>query len=182
MLLGADPARADRSFILNVALGRGSLVRSPDWPVLVANLVAERRARLPGSARPPLRLGESLRLVLPPGDRAGGILHAPDGTTRTLARLNAVDLAGLDQGGLWEVRRPDETLHRFAVNALDAEESDLRAAATERRDATRGEVTEDEGASLVDPRLHFPLVLAGLAAFFLNWWVLRRARRLGAGS
>jgi VWA domain-containing protein/aerotolerance regulator-like protein len=190
-LIGAEAANAERSFILNVALGRGSLVKSPDWPILVANLVAERRRRLPGSDRSNLRFGESLTLTLPatakPMPNAEGeqneapeaVLIAPSGQRRELPPLSTLRLAGLDELGLWEVRRGEASFHRFAINALDARESDLRRAARDRRDPSSGELAEEESDTLVDPRLHFPLVLIGLFAFFMNWWVLRRplARR-----
>ncbi|MEZ6196656.1 MAG: hypothetical protein R3F20_13175 [Planctomycetota bacterium] len=179
LLVGVDPEREGR-WLLNVELGAGSLVRSVDWPILVDNVARARRERLPGSSRTNLRVGESLRLVLPPDDREGWRLRGPDGESRVLRPAPALELTDLETPGIREVVRDDATLHRFAVNALDATESDLGGATTGRREAGV-EAGEEAAGHLVDPRLHFPLLLAALAAFFGNWWVLeRRGRRSAA--
>jgi hypothetical protein len=162
---------------------RATLARSPDWPILLANLAEVRRAALPGLARVNVALGESVvyragaELAAAREARTPYVLVAPDGERREIPPRAEFVLDGLAQVGVWELTLGAQTVGRLAVSFVDPRESDLRARSSGRRPA---EVSAD--APEVDfgwPEL--ALVALALALVLLDFWVLARgARRLAA--
>lgn len=102
-----------------------TLQDSPDWPILIWNIINWRAAALPGLSRSNIRLGEQVVLNLPTY-RDSVQLTPPDQKMRLLPVKGRRVALEADEVGLYEVRG-DDTTYRFAVNALDAAESDLRA-------------------------------------------------------
>lgn len=101
-----------------------TLQNSPNWPILIDNLLRWRASRRFGLARVNLRLGEEAALSVP-SDVTSAKLMAPDGTSRTIP----------SDGGQLAVRPDDVGIYRleaggadyaFAVNALRRAKSDLR--------------------------------------------------------
>lgn len=166
-------------YLLNIDLSRSNLADSPDWPVLLSNLVELRREDLPGLRRWNYRLNEEIRFRL--ADAAAGtgelqLLH--DGTSRPLARARLVELPPLSETGIYEIRDGGQSLGRFAVNFFDPAESTL----TNLRTGHRAPIIADPHAAF---RLDSPyswLILLGLAAILaavlLDWRVLRPEARM----
>jgi hypothetical protein len=103
---------------------------SPDWPILIWNLVNWRSQALPGLSRHNVRLGERVLLTLPTY-RETVELRTPGKETRTIGVKGRQVALSADEVGVYEVRS-DDTTYRFAVNALEQDESDLRGCRTDR--------------------------------------------------
>jgi hypothetical protein len=103
-----------------------TLQETPDWPILLANLVAWRASALPGPTRVNLRLGETATLHLP-AYREAVTLIPPEQSPRELAVKGRMFGFPADRLGVWQVRSEDTTWS-LVVNALSSAESDLRQA------------------------------------------------------
>lgn len=128
-LLAEAGLEGDRlRFTLNLDASRSNLATSPDWPILLSNLVAAARARLPGATQVNLRLGEAI-VWRRHGDTAGELrLVGPRGGT-VLGVGSHVVTFDAAEAGEHRLLLGKEELQRFAVNFVDARESDLRACA-----------------------------------------------------
>ena len=63
-LLALDQRTSARTYLLNIDLSRSNLQDSPDWPILISNLVELRRDNLPGLRRWNYRLQDEIRFRL----------------------------------------------------------------------------------------------------------------------
>ncbi len=72
-LIGLLGSRPDDGILFNVDLDKTNLLRAPDWPILVSNIVELRRQDLPGPERWNYRAGEWIRVRL--GRDPKGPLH-----------------------------------------------------------------------------------------------------------
>lgn len=166
-----------RVFHWNLDPTRSTLPRSPDWPILLSNLVEMRRAELPGAARTNLAAGDAF--VLRAAGDAQFHLTGPAGdrVVRSRGEL-AVDGALLTHAGLYRVTRlhedgTTEAPVEFAVNFLDARVSDLRTLAPGTRP-----VGSEAGATLArSPWFESVLSAAALVFLCLDWFALARSRR-----
>ena len=175
VLLGRVAGRAG-AIALNVDPARGTVANTPDWPILLSNLVEARRAALPGLDRANLRVGEPARLVLSEAEAARDapliLERVGGGQSVELAREPAVALAPPGVG-VWAVRdgAGGGELARVAVRLADPREADLTR-------LSPGSV-ELEGAAAetaVDDLAPWPVaLLAGLclAAVVGDWWATR---------
>ena len=178
VLLGRIAGRPGR-FALNVDPARGTLARTPDWPILVSNLVEARRAALPGLDRANLRVGEPATLVLPEEraaatgplslERVGGEERIPlAGEPAVTVRPPGV--------GVWAVRDGPggAELGRVSVRLADAREADLTRLAS-------GSVEPDgpdAAGTVLDDPAPWPVALLAvgcLLAVVADWWVTRRS-------
>ncbi|MBY0231569.1 MAG: hypothetical protein K2W96_19965, partial [Gemmataceae bacterium] len=100
-----------------------TLANTPDWPILLANLVSWRAQSLPGPERPNVRVGESVHVGLP-GYRDSASLRSPT-DSRTLPVKGRVAAWPANQPGTWTLVADKESW-KVSANFLDAEESDLR--------------------------------------------------------
>ncbi len=168
-------------YLFNIDLARSNLAESPDWPILLANLVELRREALPGLARWNYKLGEEVRFRFDEGDRPAEnpesserlkLVH--DGKTRPVARTSLVELPQLDDAGIYEIQDGPATVGRFAVNFFDAEESDLRNLLPGHRDA--GATAANSLIALDNPYswIILVLLLVLVACVFADWVVLKR--------
>lgn len=106
-----------------------TLQNSPDWPILVWNILNWRAAALPGLSRHNVRLGEQVVLTLPSyHDRVE--VRKPGKTEEISVKGRQLALRA-DEIGVWEIKS-GRMIHRFAVNALQQDESDLRLCDTGR--------------------------------------------------
>jgi len=103
-----------------------TLASTPDWPILITNLVLWRSAALPGITRPNLRLGETASLQLT-DFRDTLTLVGPQTERRTLPVKGRVVGLAVDRPGVWQINKGQQ-VWSIAVNACNAEESDLRSA------------------------------------------------------
>jgi hypothetical protein len=167
------------AFLLNIDLQRSNLTESPDWPILLSNLVELRRESLLGLRRWNYRLNEDIvfRLfegAIEPDETAGRSLTLKsDGDSRVLARSAIVEVPPLDDAGVYTVLDGDEPFGEFAVNYFDLEESTLTNLRSGHREATIEE--EDSHFEIDDP--YTWLILVGLPLIILlafsDWFVLR---------
>jgi Ca-activated chloride channel homolog len=165
--------------LMNIDLARSNLGESPDWPILLTNLIEQRRDSLPGLQRWNYRLGEEVRFRLfegeidPAGDGGGPLTLEHAGRSRQIARSGLVELTTLDETGVYEVKDGTNLVGRFAVNFFDPEESDLTALVpgklASRNETPIAEVTVDNPYSW--PILLGLAVIAGLV--IADWYVLQ---------
>ena len=178
VLLGRVAGRPGR-FALNVDPARGTLSRTPDWPILVSNLVEARRAALPGLDRTNLRVGEPATLVIPEDQAAASgplsLERVGGGERIPLAREPAVTIRPPGVG-VWAVRDGPggAELGRVSVRLADAREADLTRLGP-------GSVEPDGPAAagtVLDDPAPWPVALLAvgcLAAVVGDWWVTRRS-------
>jgi hypothetical protein len=180
-LIGAliEPAAAGSpSFVFNLDLERSNLIRSPDWPILISNLVEMRRRELPGPERWNYRVGEWIRIRF--DQQPAAMLRLRMGALeRELPSTRLVEFVAPAPGGLAQILEGDKVQFEIAINAIDEAEGDLRGARTETLggfDDTRQE-RELEGGAAFDP-LYWVLLTVCVVAMIGNWWLLpvRRGR------
>jgi len=108
-----------------------NLMESPDWPILMTNLVRWCLASVPGPAMSNVRLGQQFKVTLSTEAVAveTATMTAPDGTTQTLpVHGKLLELQG-DVPGLYEVKIGPMQFP-FACNAVNVEESNLSTCET----------------------------------------------------
>jgi hypothetical protein len=105
-----------------------TLPDTPAWPVILQNLIDWRAALRPGLSRPNIRLGEDTTLTLA-ADRDDVEIKPPSGSPRRLPVQERRVVVRGDEAGLWTLRAGTEE-HRFAVNTLARDESDLTGCGT----------------------------------------------------
>lgn len=161
---GPDPA-----VLFNLDLERTNLIRAPDWPILISNLVEMRRRELPGPERWNYRAGEWIRVRL--GRDPKGPLRVRMGTfERELPPGRLLEFVAPAPGGLLQITERDERLYELAVNVLDEAEGDLR----DRSAAEIGELNPqapglDAESGLASDPLFWILLAIGGAALVANW-------------
>ncbi len=166
------------AYLLNIDLSRSNLTESPDWPILLSNLVESRRNSLPGLQRWNYHLGENVAFRLFEGDpspAAGALSVEFDGRRKLLARSEDVELAAPGQAGVYTLREGEQILDQFAVNFQDPETSNLRTLRRDQRPAKVLPTTPQ--VAIVSP--HSWAILIGLILILLfvlgDWYSLRRA-------
>jgi Ca-activated chloride channel homolog len=173
-LAGArQPTADDLGVLFNLDLDRTNLIRSPDWPILISNLVEMRRAALPGPQRWNYRVGEWVRVGLG-RDPAGPLKYTAGGVERTLPAARQLEFLAPSPGGLLQIMEGDDVLYELGVNFLDEAETDLRGQTT----ADSGELSEASGprtggGPASDP-LFWLLLAIGGTAIVVNWCLLPR--------
>lgn len=188
------------AYFLNIDFARTNLAESPDWPILLSNLIELRRDNLPGLRRWNYRLNEEIRFRLTDQTLASTAASASDARVdqgpnqateadsrpltlvhgderRPLARTTVVEVPPLDEAAVYTILDGDQTMGEFAVNFHDAEESTLSTLRPGRRTHTEG--TTAAGFKIDQPMTW--LILVGivliLATAFGDWYVLRPVSR-----
>lgn len=164
------------AFLLNIDLAKSNITESPDWPVLIDNLIEQRRDALPGLRRWNYRIGEVVRFRLFEGtDPAPGEILSltTPGATRKLVRDDVVEIGDLQEPGIYTINAGEKVLGKFAVNFFDPAESDLRNLHPGRH-AAKSAAT-DSGITLDNPytwAIWLGTILI-LSLLFADWFVLR---------
>lgn len=177
------------ALLLNIDLGRSNLPESPDWPILINNLVEQRRNGLPGLRRWNYRLNEDIQFrlfegVTEPPELSGRSLTfqsitdsdapalAGDSDERSLARTAVVEIPPLDQTGFFQVNDGPNVFGEFAVNFFDPVESNL----TLLRSGNRTPPANDQGTAYSIDNPFTWAILAGLVLImilaFADWYVV----------
>jgi len=163
--------RPDSGILFNLDLERTNLIRAPDWPILISNLVEMRRQSLPGPERWNYRIGEWIRI------RLGRDPHAPlrirySGMEHALPSGSSLEFAAPAPGGLLQVLEGKDVLYELGVNFFDEQESDLRTRSTSEsgkfENTTAGLRSESGPES--DP-LFWTLVVLAVTALTINWFM-----------
>lgn len=108
-----------------------TLTASPDWPILITNLVRTCLSSLPGPSEVNMRLEQPLTVTLSDDalTAATAEVTAPDRTVRSLpVHGRRLELQG-DQPGVYQVQAGSMQFS-FAVNAFSRDESNLSACET----------------------------------------------------
>lgn len=172
-------------FRANLDPAESSLQRSPDWPILLANLAEVRRAELPGPRRTNVRVGEAFTYRDRGAARYALTGPAGDGSRRReVSSLGTLVVEDPGAPGEYVLARLEEDggereLCRVALSFADAGESDLR-------ELSRGELAAEADAATILAGYTFvevALLALVLGALALDWWVLgRRPRRTREGA
>ncbi|HEU4892322.1 MAG TPA: VWA domain-containing protein [Vicinamibacterales bacterium] len=178
MLLGAPASgrlSPDPVVLANLDLARTNLIRSPDWPILVSNLVEWRRQNLPGPERWNYRIGEWVRVQL------GRLPKAPlrfvcGGVERTLLSASEIEFRAPSPGGLLQIFEGSDLLFELGLNFFDEAETDLRRQATAEI-GTPGDAPQQRGESDAASDPLFWVLLASATAAILGNWMLLAPRR-----
>jgi len=163
----------------NLDPARSSLQRSPDWPILLANMAELRRAALPGPERTNLGVGE--RFTYRPGSELAGVdrtqpvlyvLEGPlgeaHGARREIPALEAVIVDDLRWPGAYRLSFGERPVAEFAVAFTDAAESDLRGANPGKRPAALEVAELDAELSWIE----LALLAGALGLALLDWFAL----------
>jgi Ca-activated chloride channel homolog len=169
------------AWLMNVDLARSNLGESPDWPILITNLVERRRDELPGLRLWNFQAGETITFRAPSTDESAPrsdeltLVHA-SGSERTLVRdrNDLVEITRLNETGVYEVRDQSEVVGTFAVNFFDADES--RSITTLAPGQRQAKAATRATRLSIDDAYSWLMVLAILlllAAIVSDWYVLR---------
>jgi hypothetical protein len=170
--LAGSPGGADTDLLFNVDLGRTNLIRSPDWPILISNLVEMRRLGLPGPDRWNYRVGEWVRGRLGRSPKAPLRLRGA-GVDRQLPSSQTVEFLAPTTSGLVQVLEGPDLVFEIGVNFLDETEANLR----DRVPGEEGELSQSaagivaESGPASDP-LFWVLLATVAIAIAGNWYVL----------
>ena len=169
-------ADTNPAVLFNLDLQRTNLIRAPDWPILISNLVEMRRQNLPGPERWNYRIGEWVRVHLG-RDPRGPLRFWSGGVDHPLAASRDLEFMAPSPGGRLEIFEGDELLFTLGVNFLEESETDLRKQQT----GDTGSLADTPGARIEsgpgsDP-LFWILLLTGSTALLLNWCLLAPRQR-----
>jgi hypothetical protein len=155
----------------------GNFVRSPDWPILFANVLEVARRQVPGCRSEHLRIGDELfyRCREP---REPIEVRGPDGS-QLAAGTGGLSMI-VRQPGLYRVltRSPDVAIERrelaqVAVRFQDPAESDLRRQTAIDR-AADAAVRSSVAARVDSDPMRRVLTVLLLLIVSLNWWLMQR--------
>jgi hypothetical protein len=107
-----------------------TLQETPNWPILISNLVNWRARTTPGLQQANVRLGSEVTLLVESNVDHVEIAE-PQSNTRKLPVRDGVLTVKAESIGVYNLKADDHR-YPFAVNALDREESDLTKAASGR--------------------------------------------------
>ncbi len=179
-------AQTEPAILFNLDLDRTNLIRSPDWPILISNIIEMRRQGLPGPERWNYRVGEWVRVRLA-RDPKGPLRLRCGAVERALPAGRELELIAPSPGGLLQILEGPErigggetVLFELGVNFLDESETNLR----DRKTAAVGRF-RDEAAVRVESGpesepLFWLLLTIGAAAMVGNWCL--RAPALNRGG
>jgi hypothetical protein len=175
-----DVERAGRHDLrLRLRPDLSTLQESPNWPILIWNLLNWRARAAPGLRQANVRLGSNASLILGPGVESVSVTDPRLVTTRLPAR-GGTALIRADAAGVYEVATGREK-YAFAVNALKREESDLTRAASGRW----GNWANATALRWEYRSVTWALLLLALGALAAHAWLVSRGRNwkaVGGGA
>jgi hypothetical protein len=130
LLVDVDRGEGRHDLRLRLRPDLSTLHETPNWPILIWNLIHWRAASSPGLRLTNLRLGADATLAVEPGTAAIEVAE-PDGKTRRLPVRGKTVSVRADRIGVYELKT-ERSKYLFASNALRQEESDLTAGAAGR--------------------------------------------------
>lgn len=184
-----EPLDEGRRFWLALDPQLGNFARSPDWPVLMANLVEQAREQVPGPLQTQVLVGGEARFRRgPDSEPADPVAGAdPEFQRRRTLMLLGPDGLRVEGHGDRTVGFPIRTvgvhtvedhqqrpLGRFAARFLDASESDLRLLRTMERAASADVQAARQSAARDTGWERRVLALLLFVVVVLDWWALAR--------
>ena len=189
VLVGIDATSTgtEPTLLFNLDLERTNLIRAPDWPILISNLIEMRRQSLPGPERWNYRVGEWVRVRLA-RDPTGPVRFRCGAVERPLPPGRQLEFIAPSPGGLLQILEDPEglgsevVLFELGVNFLDESETNLRHQET----ADVGGLTtvaglRAESGPASDP-LFWLLLTIGGTAMVLNWCLFSPGRAGVSGA
>lgn len=171
VLLAAGEAGGQRRAWIGFDLLDSDLPLQPAFPILVGNLLRWLASGEAVGATPAVRIGEPVVVNLGV-DAPTAVITAPgDTTTEVPLSDGRLRYAGADRVGLHDVAAGG-VRQTFAVNLLDADESDLTPRSTLQIGRTR--VVGPGGSSLRHQELWRYVVGLALVLLMLEWWWYHR--------
>ena len=124
-LLEDEPDRNNAHHLrLYLNYDMSTLQQSPNWPIFFWNLIDWRQQQLAGLRQTNWRLGSQVNFEVPQNCSSLQLLH-PDGRKSRYDALEHEIIIQTDMPGTYQIDT-DTDRYMFAVNALAADESDLR--------------------------------------------------------
>ncbi len=148
------------------------------FPIIVFNLVHARQLEIPGCSRDLASLGETISVSLVGVDSGTALqLIDPQGNSRPLFGKRRLEIGPMRSTGYYRIENAGEPWAEWEVRFRDPEESNLTNLSTREFavDDDAG-VQKTESDVLIDPRLHFTLLFAGLALFVANALFIKKGR------
>jgi hypothetical protein len=145
-----------------------TLQESPNWPILIWNLINWRAQVAPGLRQKNLRLGADAALTVEAGVESVSVID-PRRVKRQLPARDETVLIRADVAGVYEISA-NQNRYSFAANALQREESDLTRAASGRwGNWANATALQWEYRSVV-----WALLLLALIALVVHAWLVAR--------
>jgi hypothetical protein len=157
---------------LDLDVERSNLQRSPDWPILLQNVVEGVRTSLPGPERSIVPVGGTARWL---GAASGVRFEGPDGSDVVTAG-DRVRFFELREPGLYRVIEGTAVRGFVAAWFVDLTESELRARSTFERPVVEAVAPVVVHAGVGTDRERRILALLVLAALLADMFVTRRHR------
>jgi len=147
-----------------------TLQESPNWPILIWNLINWRAQAAPGLRQTNLRLGGDATLTVESGVESVSVVD-PRRVARQLPVHDKTVLIKADTAGVYEISA-NQNKYLFAANALRREESDLTQAASGRwGNWANATALQWEYLSVA-----WALLLLALIALAVHAWLISRGR------
>jgi hypothetical protein len=148
-----------------------TLQESPNWPILIWNLIDWRAQVAPGLRQKNLRLGGDAALTVESGVESVTVVDPRRGARQLPARDKSV-LIRADIAGVYEISA-NQNKYSFAANALQREESDL----TQTASGHWGNWATSTALQWEYRSVAWALALLALCALAVHAWLIARRIR-----
>jgi hypothetical protein len=165
-----------RAYLMNIDLARSNITESPDWPILVSNLIEECRRNQPGLQQANYRQDQQIFFGLAPeilNDDKAELELLFQGTKRPLAKTRIVELPPQEKPGVYEIKHGETLVGTFAINFFDREESELSGLGDAHRDVA---IAGSKQALLVDDPFTIWIMIGMVlivGVIISDWFVLK---------
>ncbi len=179
-----------RAIVVSFTPGESMWPFDPGFVLTLANTLRSLGDSGTAAASEPIRPGEVVSTRVPvgvdsvelrsPGGATRTLIPAPDGTVTfgPVARAGVYELRWAGEPGPTDIVVSGRAVRVLAANLLDADESDIRSAATLDLASRVVQASEDAGGSSERRRLWPWLLAAALAVVMLEWWVYQNRARV----
>jgi len=126
LLTDRESPSGSHMITINLNPDRSTLLQSPNWPILIGNLIEWRKFFLPGPAQSTIILGSSIVHTRDVREEEL-ILIDPDDNARDISAITETVLIEPDMPGLYKLKT-EKSQYTLSVNAVSKSESDLTKA------------------------------------------------------